>query len=159
MFAERTSEVWQRIEELVQNEGLGLYDLEVLAGTLKVTLHSKEGVKSGDCSRICKRLVVLLSVEGANLGVGSEPHIEVNSPGINRALRIHEHYLGAVGERVKVVITSGKEFPAELIGQFLSFDNQVLKIVTEEGTKKALVTKEWEVPISLVKRANVDFKF
>ena len=167
MFAERTSEVWRRVESLVQNEGLGLYDLELLAGGLKVTLHSKDGVKSGDCSRICKRLVVLASVEGENLGIGSAPQIEVNSPGINRTLRINEHFAGAVGERVKLVIAAGKEMPGELpielpkelVAQLVSFESDTLKLVTKEGSKKAPLSKEWEVPLSIVKKARVDFEF
>lgn len=165
LFADRTTEIWKRIEGLVQNEGLGLYDLELLSGGIKVTVcagsqeNSKKGVTSGDCSKVCKRLLVLATAEGGDLGISSQPQIEVNSPGINRPLRVLEHYTGAVGERVKLVLAGDSNFPSELIGELISFDGDLLKVVTEEGTKKSLVKREWEVPFNLVKRARVDFKF
>lgn len=159
MFADRSSQLWNKIEGLVQSEGLGLYDLEQNSGTIKVTLCSKDGVKSGDCSRICKRLLVMATVEGETLGIGTQPQIEVNSPGINRVLRVKEHFFGAVGERVRLILENSDSFPAELLGEFASFEDDVLKIVTEEGSKKDLVKREWNIPFMMVKKAKVDFKF
>ena len=158
MFAEKSSEIWKRIEVVVQNEGLDLYDLELLGGILKITLYSKNGVTSGDCSKICKRLVVLATVEGEDLGIGASPHIEVNSPGVNRVLRVKDHIFGAVGERVKLAL-SADDKPEELTGELQNFDGEFLVVVTEEGSKKTLVKKEWKVPYSEVKKARTDFKF
>ena len=104
-------------------------------------------------------------VEGARLGVGTEPELEVSSPGVNRHLRLPEHFKSAVGERVKIGVrgelkeASGVEASGEaikiggLLGKLESVtDEEVL--VSDERTKR-----NWQVPISQIARANVEFNF
>lgn len=48
--------------------------------------------------------------------------VEVSSPGINRKLRTPEHLVGAVGERVKMVLKFGPHQGNTLVGNLKSFE-------------------------------------
>lgn len=119
------------------------------------------GVTSGDCSRICRKLMAYCLTEGVRLGVGSEPELDVSSPGLDRSLRLPVHYAGAVGKIVKFVPTGtapwaeveGKPIVGVLRGQLESFQDGCVH-VREERTKALIVA-----PIEAVKRANVDLNF
>lgn len=126
-FVEPHELLWTEVVGIADAEGLSLYDLERGGGGLRVFVEANKkaedksedaaenitsdpdvacegqaGVTSGDCSRLCRRLMFFFSVEGARLGVGSEPSIEVSSPGINRRLRLPWHFRSALGKEVKV---------------------------------------------------------
>lgn len=184
MFIERETEIWKQLAEVVSDEGFLIYDLERIgASGLRVTiaantssttdsaisedttLASQGSVTSLDCSRVCKRLLVFLAVEGPALGLKSEPQLEVSSPGVNRNLRSAEHFEGAVGERVKVVcVRSGEDnrseqatakngSPKEVLGVLENFVGERLSIRDE--LSKELV----DLDLSNIKKARVDFHF
>ncbi len=166
MFVDIDSDHWKKVSSVVSSEGLELYDLEISSGSVQVNIFSPNGVKSEDCTRVCKRLIVQSSVE--DLGFNSEAHIEVHSPGVNRRLRVLSHYESALEQNVKVVINTDlldEEFPSELVGTLKSVDSE--KVVVEVGgsgrkkskKSKDLVKKKWEVPLTAVKKARIDFIF
>ena len=178
--------LWQTLESIVIDEGVRLYDLEALGDQgLRVTIEkpkrdiaeavtsdaesgaaesgdgvvSADRVTSGDCSKVCRRLMVYFQVEGAGLGFSAEPQIEVCSPGVNRGLRLRRHFNQAVGERIKVTFVPVRGVEPEerkrppVIGTLDMFENDTLTL-NDEMTK-SLVT----VPLAVVKRASVEFKF
>jgi len=165
-----TSEtLWSETVAIAADEGLRLYDIERYgAGALRIyveTLTPDQKTSSRDCTKLCRRLMSFFLVEGARLGVGTEPELEVSSPGVNRHLRLPEHFKSAVGERVKIGVrgelkeASGVEASGEtikiggLLGKLESVtDEEVL--VSDERTKR-----NWQVPISQIARANVEFNF
>lgn len=164
MFIDTSSRLYQVLSDIVADEGLLLYDLEQKGSLLVVYLapaQSREsavqeavqqgGVTSGDCTRVCHRLQIFFRAEGKNLGVGTEPVLEVSSPGINRQLRLPQHFSGAVGERVKVVTKSEKI--GVLVGILTKVDSGTLSI-EEEG--KGVLR---EIGLEDIKRAHVDFRF
>jgi ribosome maturation factor RimP len=159
MFLEEQSEIRRKIAEVVGDEGFELYDLEQQGFSLRVTISSESGVSSQDCSRVCKRLAVFLSVEGEALNVSSEPRLEVSSPGVNRALRSKQHFMGAVGERVKVVCSSlpgvekEDESRSNVCGLLELVENEELKIRDERTNSLVCLS------LAEVKKARVDFKF
>ena len=170
MFVDINSNHWQKINEIIKSEGLELYDLEFINDSTRVTIFSPDGVKSEDCTRVCKRLLVQASVE--DLGFNAESHIEVNSPGVNRRLRVLSHYESALEQDVKVLVNiedsdEDSEIPSELSGVLKNVDKDsivvevVTKVTTKVGKKKKkeLIKKEWQVPLSAVKKARIDFKF
>ncbi len=192
-FVEKKDALWSAVSSIVEDEGVYLYDLERGdASTLKVVISAQpigeagsvelaspedaqssdepqaNGITSGHCTAICRRLMVFFEVEGEALGVSGEPRIEVSSPGINRRLRLEEHFLSAVGQRVKVTLNraanagsgengknknGGAAKSGPLLGDLSSFEDGVLTILQEESKTSV------ELPFSEVKRAQVDFKF
>ena len=114
------------------------------------------GVTSEDCAKLCRRLMVFLSVEGVRLGLGADPELEVSSPGLSRRLRLVEHYSGAHGELVKVRLIGegssvGKKNASIFRGHLVGVrDGKV--ILTDEKTGADL-----EFDLALVEKAEVIF--
>ncbi len=162
-FVDQTHELWKEFSGIVGEEGLELYDLEVSPGSLKVVLWAIQGngVTSGDCSKVCRKLMNFCLTEGVRLGVGAEPEIDVSSPGLDRMLRLPRHFEGAVGKIIKVfpmttapwAEVNGKPLVGVLRGQLESFESGCVHL-REERTKTLIVA-----PMEAVKRANVDLNF
>ena len=165
-MVETSSELWKYLSDVARDEGRLLYDVERIGDdTIRVMIRRdmevnsgamQSGVNSDDCSRLCKRLMVQLLADGKRLGVGAEPEIEVSSPGINRKLRLLEHFQAAVGERVKLVANAFEEnerAAGAVTGKIKDVQEEVISLV-EESTKEKLSIRYGEV-----KRARVDFLF
>ena len=104
--------------------------------------------------------MVVLRAEGHLYRIASEPEIDVSSPGVNRALRLPQHFAGALGERVKVVLMPSKEAAlpdgkrlSTLTGRLERCENGRLTVNDE------LSRSVCEISIGDVKRANVEFQF
>lgn len=184
---EKKDLLWQALESVIADEGMKLYDAERVGdNVLRVAVDRSvqtqgpeagetgagaesweaagQGVTSGDCTVICKRLIVYFCAEGAQFGLRPDVQIEVSSPGVNRELRLPEHFAGAVGQRVKIIprhqnggaAGSGKSngsLSGPVIGCLRSFRENVLEVLDEQ-TKETV-----KLPFAEVKKANVDFKF
>jgi len=160
----KSETLWTELQAIAEDEGLRLYDIERYgAGALRVyveTLTPDQKTSSKDCTKLCRRLMSFFLVEGARLGVGTEPEIEVSSPGVNRHLRLPEHFKGALGERIKVGVRgelaeeSGEPVKiGGLLGKLESVSEKEV-LVSDERTKR-----NWQVPFDQIARANVEFKF
>lgn len=161
---EANDPLWGEIESIVNDEALVLYDLERRGPTALVVFvqrklsddsngSSQAGVTSDDCSRVCKRLVHFFSAEGSRFGLSDDPAVEVSSPGVNRSLRLPEHFLEAVGETIRIVVEdNGSEKGGTFNGRLESFKDGELVI---EGSLDSPVS----IPLARVKRAHVDFQF
>lgn len=171
-YVENSNQLWNTLSAIAEDEGLCLYDLEKTGSRLlKVVIDKQvakdqqlgessavERVTSKDCTRMCKRVMVFCAAEGSEYGLIEETQIDVSSPGINRELRIPEHFSAAIGERVKVVSQSGKSqsgeaVPAAVIGVLERMDGDVLSVRDEQDQN------EYQIPLNCIKRANVEFKF
>jgi ribosome maturation factor RimP len=160
----KSETLWNELQAIAEDEGLRLYDIERYgAGALRVyvtTSSTEQKTSSQDCSRLCRRLMNYFMVEGPRLGVGAEPEIEVSSPGVNRHLRLPEHFQSAVGERVKVGVRGdlvGEEGKLVKVGGILG----TLEAVSEQDVKLVdeRTKQNWQVPFEQIARANVEFKF
>lgn len=86
--------------------------------------------------------------------IPNETVLEVSSPGVNRRLRLPDHFHSALGERIKLSgkrHDSGKNF--SLKGQLVAFDKGLVqvKVNSEERTES--------VRLDEIREARVDFKF
>ena len=129
------------------------------AGVDAAGTTASSAVTSGDCSRICRRLMAFCEAEGARLGISAEPELDVSSPGLDRSLRLPTHYETAIGEMIKFVPASdapwgehdGKPIVGVIRGELEKVEDGNL-FIREERTKVILVA-----PFRAVKRANVEF--
>ena len=163
-----------KVGQQVEQEACGADELGDDAETgAETALETVRGVTSGECSALCRRLMVYFSVEGERLGVGGEPYMEVCSPGINRNLRLSEHFVSAIGSRVKVVFhtpqlesESGKEF-SHVVGTLVDVNTGAGLGAGDTGdNSREVLTVEDEhsgriftFMLAEVKRATLDFKF
>ncbi|MCC6954976.1 MAG: hypothetical protein IT290_12735 [Deltaproteobacteria bacterium] len=181
-FVEIENRLWKEIASIASDEGLMLYDLERVGGSiLRVTADRPRGVEriaangdvtegeepstlrpgitSGECTRLCRRLMVYFLAEGPNFGLITEPEIEVSSPGINRTLRLKDHFVGAIGERVKVISrevrdATGKEVPSRFyVGELREVSDDQIALHDEQSRSDV------QVPLGSIKRANVEYQF
>ena len=81
--------------------------------------------------------------------------LEVSSPGVNRRLRLPQHFPGAVGERVRVKFRSEGNVYRVVTGVLFAVDGDVLFVNDEQSKQKEPI----RVSLSDIKEARVDFKF
>lgn len=121
----------------------------------------KSGINVDDCASVSKKLTLDESFAGE---LPEEWVIEVSSPGINRKLSRPEHFVGAVGERVKLTVSSfdrqsgpgeikGAKGRNTLRGLLVSFDGSRLELEDESLKEKVSVL------LPNVHEARVDFQF
>ena len=160
------SEIWRLLETLVQQEGLGLFDVECaqgMRGVLRVFLcrsnGSPQGIDLEACARVAKRINDSPNVEEL---IPGDATLEVSSPGINRRLSRPQHFQGAVGERVRLTVRRSGEgalHKETFRGKLLSFDGQTLEIEKEENKKRGTGVEIERVPLAAVQDARTDFPF
>lgn len=123
-------------------------------GTVLPAEVLRTGVLFEECVRVSKRLLDIDENDGL---IPDNCLLEVSSPGVNRRLRRVEHFVGAIGERVRVKFrgenNSGDKTSQTVTGLLRSVIGETLEIDGEE--------KSGAVSVSLcdVKEARIDFKF
>ncbi|MBL7662849.1 hypothetical protein JNK13_08880 [bacterium] len=168
-FVDTQDLLWTELAAIVQDEGLSVYDIErAQRGGLRVFItknqspetdgennaSTESGVTSGDCSRVCRRLMDFATVSGSKYGLSPEAEIEVSSPGVNRTLRLQTHFSEAQGKRIRVVYAASENQPAGAALGMLERVTDRLIIVASEPQGQSI-----EIPFIAVKRANVEHKF
>lgn len=200
--------LWSAIEQFVKMEGCELFDLEIppaRGGILRVFIRKQDnreskvgtaysgrsavvrGVSLDDCANVCRRLNNFFKgdaqdVLSANLldMIRSNWTLEVSSPGVNRKLSRPEHFAGAVGERVRIVLRSGESFEEsdtprlngsglnssvcqrcqEVTGTLLEFDSSS---AASSGTQISICQdksrKFLRCRLAQIERARVEFDF
>ena len=78
---------------------LHLYDVEFNGGVLKVTVTGDNGVDLDELAALNRRVSTALDEADPIPGSYS---LEVGSPGLERPLRTPSHWIGAIGEQVKI---------------------------------------------------------
>lgn len=141
IYVNPSEALWEFVSSMAADEDLRLYDLiKPRANALRVFIDKPKteidkkgsGVTSGDCSTLCRRLMHAFGVEGQNLGISSEPEIEVSSPGLERDLRLAQHFEEAVGHKIKMTTKSGF-----ISGVLEAFSDGILTVKEgDENTKK-----------------------
>ena len=85
------------LRSLLSNMGLELYDLELVKGTLSVTVNKAGGVDLESLTRANRAISEWLDL---NDPIPSRFTLDVSSPGLERRLRTVEHFRSAIGETV-----------------------------------------------------------
>jgi ribosome maturation factor RimP len=109
------------------------------------------GVGLEDCTKASHAVDTVLDVEDV---VPHEYHLEVSSPGLNRPLTRPEHFVKAVGKKVKVKTFAPLFEPPRknFVGTLKAADTEKL-IVAVEGAG------EFVLPLKDVAKANLEFEF
>ncbi|NBE53227.1 ribosome maturation factor RimP [Streptomyces boluensis] len=105
------------LEPLVTSKELDLEEISVTpAGkrrVLRVVVDSENGVSLDTCAELSRELSEKLDAADA-MGEG-EYVLEVTSPGADRPLTEHRHYVRAVDRLVKFQLTEGGELTARIL--------------------------------------------
>ncbi|GGX34434.1 ribosome maturation factor RimP [Streptomyces chryseus] len=143
------------LEPLVSAEGLDLEDIEVSrAGRrrqLRIVVDSDEGVELDACAELSRSISEKLDETDA-MGEG-EYVLEVSSPGADRPLSEHRHYVRATGRLAKLTLNDGDE----LVARILTVDDEGLDLEVP-GVKGRKPTAR-RVAFADIAKARVEIEF
>ncbi|NLA37036.1 MAG: ribosome maturation factor RimP, partial [Actinobacteria bacterium] len=105
------------VTPIVAEVGAELYDLEYTGGVLKITVTQAGGIDLDTIGEITKQVSRQLDLDEP---ITSRYTLEVSSPGLERTLRLPEHWGGAVGEQVRVKLKPHVQGERRLVGTVVS---------------------------------------
>ncbi len=128
------TELAGQITPLLAHGGLELYDVELLPGSLKVTVTRDGGVDLDTLASANETLSTWLDEHDPMPGNYT---LEVSSPGLERRLRTPSHFKGAIGESVTLRITP-PDAPAERVtGSLTAATDEGIELSTDAGPRSA----------------------
>ncbi|MFJ6720237.1 ribosome maturation factor RimP [Streptomyces sp. NPDC091259] len=143
------------LEPLVAAKGLDLEVIELSkAGKrrmLRVIVDSDEGVELDVCAELSREVSDLLDESDV---MGEDEYVlEVSSPGADRPLTEHRHYVRATGRLVKFQLTEG----GELIARILDVDDEGMDLEVP-GVKGRKATAR-RIAFTDIAKARVEIEF
>jgi ribosome maturation factor RimP len=143
------------LEPLVHAKDLDLEEIEVSRagrrGLLRVIVDSDEGVELDACAELSRVISEKLDETDA-MGEG-EYVLEVSSPGADRPLTEHRHYVRATGRLVKLRLKEG----GDLVTRVLAVDDDGLD--TEVPGVKGRKATARRVEFADIDKARVEIEF
>ncbi|WP_405811804.1 ribosome maturation factor RimP [Streptomyces sp. NBC_01520] len=146
------------LEPLVSAKDLDLEEIEVSrAGrrrVLRVIVDSEDGVELDTCAELSRTISETLDETDA---MGDDEYVlEVSSPGADRPLTEHRHYVRAIGRLVKLSLHTGE--PAdELVVRILAVDDEGIDLEVP-GVKGRRPTSR-RVVFDEIAKARVEIEF
>jgi ribosome maturation factor RimP len=119
------------VEPAIVALGLDLYDVELTGGggarTLRITVTGPHGVDLEAITAVTRAVSPILDDAVA---INGRYLLEVSSPGVERALRLPEHYDGARGEQVSVKFLTDNG-PQRVRGSLVGIEGD--RVIVETG--------------------------
>ncbi len=143
------------LEPLVAAKGLDLEEIEMSrAGKrrmLRIIVDSDEGVELDACAELSREVSDKLDETDV---MGEDEYVlEVSSPGADRPLTEHRHYVRAIGRLVKFQLAEG----GELIARILDADDEGLDLEVP-GVKGRKATAR-RIAFTDIAKARVEIEF
>ncbi|KOX26022.1 MULTISPECIES: ribosome maturation factor RimP [unclassified Streptomyces] len=143
------------VEPLVRAKDLDLEEIEVSRagrrGLLRIVVDSDEGVELDACAELSRAISEKLDETDA-MGEG-EYVLEVSSPGADRPLTEHRHYVRATGRLVRLQLAD----EGELVARILAVDEDGLDLEVP-GVKGRRPTAR-RIEFADVSKARVEIEF
>ena len=122
------------LEEIIQNLGYNLYDVEyVKEGKdyyLRITIDKEDGINIQDCEKVNDGINDIL--DQADI-IKEQYYLEVSSPGLERVLRKDTHFLAQIGKKVNVNLFKPIDKKKEFQGILKEYNSSSIVIETEEN--------------------------
>ena len=143
--------IWELAAPLAATQGLEIIDIELRpegsrsGRILRLYLDKDGGPNMDELSQVSRELSALLDTNDVVDGAYT---LEVSSPGINRPLKLPEHFMRFIGKRVRVRTR-------ELIRGRRSFLGPLLDVaadriaVSQDGTRL-------EIPFAVIEKSNYE---
>ncbi|MFD3718201.1 ribosome maturation factor RimP [Streptomyces sp. NPDC058674] len=148
------------LEPLVAAKSLDLEDIELSkAGKrrmLRIIVDSDEGVELDACAELSREISDQLDESDA---MGDDEYVlEVSSPGADRPLTEHRHYVRAIGRLVKFQLSGeGEKGAGELVARILDVDDEGLDLEVP-GVKGRKATAR-RIAFTDIAKARVEIEF
>lgn len=124
-----TDRVRDLVDPLLSDLGLEIYDIEQLAGTLRITVDRPGGI---DLESLALATRVVSRQLDHDDPIPGRYTLEVSSPGLERPLRLPEHYQRALGTDVTVRTHPRDGAPRRLTGLLTAADDDGIVIVVSD---------------------------
>jgi len=146
------SRVETLITDVVDSEGFELlhvnYEPRGAKPLLKIYIDKPGGVTISDCTRVSRRVSLLLDVEDI---VKGHYLLEVSSPGIERPLFTEEDYRRFNDREIRLLTTEKVGERRNFTGFIERFENGQLMLRCEEGS--------YSIPFAKIKKAKLVHHF
>ncbi len=136
------------VSPVAERLGLRVYDIDQPGGTLRVMLDADGGVDIDTLAEATREISAALDESEP---VAGSYTLEVSSPGLERPLRRSQHFVDAIGERVKVKLKPGTEGDRRTEGVLCAADDQTVTIRADDG--------ERTLAIADISKANTVFEW
>jgi len=156
------NELKKSIDRICDETGFQLYDWKLKrrgsAHNLVIYITKSEGITLDDCEMFSRMLGDDLDMNDV---IETRYYLEVSSPGLSRPLFTLEHFIGAVGEFVKITFLNDERNHETIRGNISSVDGQMITIASEDGedrlinisdVQKAKTVFEWPSTSSKTKK-------
>jgi ribosome maturation factor RimP len=157
-----TERVRDIVAPLLDARGVVLYDLEYAGGVLRVVVTT-EATRPVDLDVIADvTRAVSRALDDAD-PISGRYALEVTSPGLERSLRAPHHFLGAIGEQVKVKLHEDTDGERRLEGTVTAADDDGFSVRVASGDEhrirysdvdRARTVFEWGPPPRPDRRTN-----
>lgn len=135
MSRDVVSRVWEIAAPVAGAEGLELVEVEYRRESrgpvLRIFLDREGGIGVDDLARASRQLSDVLDVHDV---IPGEYVLECSSPGINRRLRLPEHFRRFVGERVRVRTAERPDGRRSFVGTLVAVDDDGIEVVDAQGS-------------------------
>lgn len=138
----------ENMVKMVESCGVSLYDTEVVTEfdkrIFRLYITSKEGISLDKCAEISRILSPIFDVEPPLEG---EYFFEVSSPGIERKLLKAEHFIGSIGEKVKLKLKDKEKH----IGILEAYEDNAISVRINDAVLK--------IPLDTIEKARTYFEW
>lgn len=143
------------VEEKIASTDNFLVEVKVNPGKIAVIIDHPKGVKIEDCVAINRFLHQQLDESD----IFDRYELEVGSPGMEEPLKILPQYKKRIGQKVSVLTFDGIKRRGTLTGADENQIELLEEIVSKEGRKKIIQTKQISIPFTDIKETRVVFSF
>ncbi|MER7761760.1 ribosome maturation factor RimP [Streptomyces sp. NPDC097619] len=155
MSTTQSDRLRELLEPLAAAKGLDLEEIETSrAGKrrmLRIIVDSDEGVELDTCAELSREISDLLDETDV---MGEDEYVlEVGSPGADRPLTEHRHYVRATGRLVKFLSNEGGELTARILG--VDEEGLDLEVPGLKGRKPT----QRRIAFSEIAKARVEIEF
>ncbi len=152
---EIVEKTYKLLENFIESLGYEVIEIDFLkeqkGWVLRIYIDKEKGVTIDDCVKVSETISPILDVEDY---INFSYNLEVSSPGLNRPLRKEKHFKKVIGEEVKISLEEGLEeynMRKNYKGILKKVENEILTVEIDK--------KEYKIPISKIKKANLVYKF
>jgi ribosome maturation factor RimP len=128
------SELAGQITPLLAAMGLDLYDVEIAAGSLRVTVTRDGGV---DLDTLASASAALSGWLDEHDPMPGRYTLEVSSPGLERRLRTPAQFHRAIGETVTLRIAAVGATAERVTGTLVAATEDAVELATDQGPRRA----------------------
>lgn len=143
--------IWELAAPVAETQGMEIIDIELRregsrsGRVLRFYLDKAGGPNMEDLSRVSRQLSELLDTHDVVEGAYT---LEVSSPGINRPLKLPEHFTRFIGKTVRVRTRELIQGRRSFLGRLLEVSNDKIA-VSQDGAR-------CEIPFSLIEKSNYE---